>query len=291
VILLLIHEPMKIDGKKIAQTIYDELKIKIQDSPTKPCLWAILVWDSASPSLRYIKQKRKFAEQIWMEFTLFHYPADISESSLLDHIKEINKDNSVSGYIVQLPLPQHIDTHKIFQAIDPSKDIDWFHPLNQWKLMLWDESWFIPCTPKWILRLLNEYDITLAWKKVVILGRSNIVWKPMALLCINAWATVVSCNSQTPDFTMYTKDADIVILATGQAHILTESMIGSNTVVIDVGFSIIDWKLQWDATYDTILKQWNLITPVPGWVGPMTVAMLIEQCYIAHQKSLWKRKQ
>ncbi len=281
---------MKLDGKLLAAKIYDSLKTEISKEEQKPCLWAILIGDSNSPSLRYIKQKRKFAESIWMNFQLFQYPETISETQLIWEIQKVNTDKSISWYIVQLPLPPHIQTHNIIRAIDPEKDIDWFHPENQGKVMIWDNSGFIPCTPKWILKLLEEYNITLAWKKIVIIGRSNIVWKPMTLLCINAGATVISCNSQTPDIREYTKNADIVILATGQAAILWADMIGQHTVVIDVWFSLIGGQIVWDARYQEILEQGNSITPVPGWVGPMTVAMLLTQCYDAFKKQTWKTK-
>jgi len=241
----------------------------------------VLVWDN-EVSLRYIKQKRKFAEKIWMGFELFRYPEDISEDELVKELHILNENSEVSGYIVQLPLPSHINSIRVIENISPKKDVDWFHPENQWKVVIWDSSWFPPCTPAGVIKMLEYYDISLTWKKVSIIGRSNIVWKPLTQMCINAGATVSCLNSSTPDIAEYTWNSDIVISATGQANILKADMIDKKCVVIDVWFSVIDGKIHGDADYESILARWNAITPVPGWVGPMTVAMLLTNTYRAH---------
>lgn len=274
---------MILDGKKLAADIYNDLSEKIKKSPSIPTLGAVLVGNN-SASLRYIRQKQKFSEKIGMNFELFRFPEDISEEQLREEIHKLNENDSISWYIVQLPLPSHIDSLRIIRNIHPLKDVDGFHPENQWKVMIGDETGFVPCTPAGVMELLKEYNIALSRKKVVILGRSNIVGKPLALLCINAGATVISCNSHTPDIHTYTKDADIVICATGQAHLLQVDMVSAEAIIIDVGFSVIDEKIYGDADTTWFLSQGNPITPVPGWVGPMTVAMLLSNTYNAHSK-------
>lgn len=275
---------MILDGKIIASEIYEELKKNIALSDTQPHLWAVLVGDD-SVSLRYIRQKRKFAEKIGMHFTLFQFPENITEEELKWEIGKLNVSPDISGYIVQLPLPKHIDALRIIRNIDPRKDVDGFHPENQGKIMIWDATGFAPCTPAGIMKMLEYYNISLRWKKVTIIGRSNIVGKPLTQMCINAGASVSCLNSSTPDIREYTEISDIVVCATWQAHILKADMISSECRVIDVWFSVIDDKVLWDADYEAIIKQWNDITPVPGGVGPMTVATLLSNTYLAYKHS------
>lgn len=276
---------MYICGKKIASEIYNELQQKISLLEKKPTLGAILVGNN-SESLRYIGQKRKFAEKTGIHFELLHLPENVSQEDLLSHIWAWNSSENISGYIVQLPLPKHIDSTRIIASILPKKDVDGFHPENQGKVMIGDESGFVPCTPAGVLHILASEGISLSGKKICIIGRSNIVWKPLALLCINAWATVTSCNSQTPYLKEFTEHADIVICATGHAGLLRADMISKDCIVIDVGFSVIDGKIHGDAATEEIHEQGNRITPVPGGVGPMTVAMLLSHTYTAH---LWNK--
>jgi len=271
---------MIIDGKKIAQKIYDELKQKISKLDQKPTLWAILVWEN-SPSLRYVNQKHKWAEYIGMNFELKTFPENVTEKELLEFIEKWNNDDNISWYIVQLPLPKHINDENVINAIKPEKDVDGFHPENQWKILIWDETAFAPCTPAWVMWIFEDLNINLAWKEVVVIGRSNIVWKPVAVMLINAWATVISCNSKTLDITKYTKTADIVICAAWKPHLLKLENINDKTVVIDVGFTVVDWKIYWDADFEAINNNWNLITPVPGGVWRLTVANLMKNTYKA----------
>ena len=272
---------MILDGKKLASKIYTDLTEKIKSLEQKPTLGAVLVWDNAA-SLRYIRQKQKFSEKIGMNFKLFQFEESISEEELLQEIKALNNDSDISGYIVQLPLPDHINPLQIIQNIEPRKDVDGFHPENQGKVMIGDNSGFTPCTPAWVMQIFKEYNISLESKKIVVLGRSNIVGKPLTMLCINAGATVISCNSKTPDISLYTRSADIVICATGQSHILKAQMVSDTCVIIDVGFSVIDDTVYGDADTQKFIDRWNSITPVPGWVWPMTVAMLLSNTYKAH---------
>ena len=276
---------MILDGKKLAGEIYNELSKKIQKLEKKPTLWAVLVWDN-SASLRYIWQKKKFSEKVGINFNVFKFPTSISEEELLYEIKKLNQDSDVSWYIVQLPLPKHIDALRVIRNIDPKKDVDGFHPENQWKIIIGDETGFAPCTPAWVMRIFSNYNIQLSWKKIVILGQSNIVWKPMAMMCINAGASVTSCNNLTPDISLYTLEADIIITATGVVGLITPEIVKKDAIIIDVGFSIHDGQISWDACYKELLTQWNTITPVPGWVGPMTVAMLLTNTYNAYMRNI-----
>lgn len=266
---------MIIDWKKVAKEIYDNLKKEIKNSSKNYSLSAILVWKN-SPSLRYIKQKEKWANYVGIEFNLLNFDDNISEKELLEEIEKLNLDEKTTAFMVQLPLPKHINSEKIINSISPKKDADWFHPINLWKLVLWDKKALVSCTPAGIMKLLENYKIELSGKNITVIWRSNIVWKPVANLLINAWATVTICNSKTKNLEFYTKNSDIIIVATWIPHLLKANMINKNSVIIDVWFSVVDWKIIWDADSYNIEKQGNLITPVPGWVWPMTVAMLMK---------------
>lgn len=272
---------MILDGKLIASEIYENLSLKIEKLEDKPCLWAILLWNDAV-SHRYIGQKKKFAEKIWMDFKLFQFESDISEDDLKSEILKLNVDKSISWYIVQLPLPEHIDTLRMIRNIDPKKDVDGFHPENQGKIMIGDITGLPPCTPAGVMKIFKHYDIELSGKKICILGQSNIVWKPMAVMCINEGATVSSLNHLTPDISLYTKEADIIISATGQAHLISPEIVKANAIIVDVGFSVKDGKIYGDADFTRLEERWHTITPVPGGVGPMTVAMLLQNTYNSH---------
>ena len=272
-----------LSGKKIAANIYSKLEKNIADLERKPTLGAVLIWDNDSPSFRYIKQKRKFAEEVGMNFELFQFPVTITEESFIQEIYKLNHNNAISGYMVQLPIPEHIDINRVIRNIHPKKDVDGFHPENQWKIMIWDTTWLSPCTPAGVIEIFKQYKIKLTWKNVVVLWQSNIVGKPVSQMCINQWATVISCNHNTPDISLYTKHADIIISATGHIWLLSPEIVNPQTVIIDVGFSVKDWKIYWDAQFEKLLAQGNAITPVPGWVWPMTVAMLLSNTLKAHE--------
>lgn len=272
---------MIIDWKQIALNIYDKIKWEVASLDKKPCLWAILVWNNSS-SIRYINQKRKWAEYTWIDFKLITFPDNISELDLLKQVKEFNHNHDISWYIVQLPLPKHINEKSIINTIDPKKDVDWFHPINQWKILIWDNSWLVPCTPAWIMQIFNSEDIDLVWKEVTVIWKSNIVWKPITSLLINAWSTVTSCNSKTKDLKAHTKKSDIVVVATWIPWLLKENMLKENSIIIDVWFTVIDWKIHWDAETKKIDEAWHLITPVPGWVWALTVAMLMSNTLKAY---------
>lgn len=273
---------MIIDWKYIAESIYNDLEKQVKIFKTKPCLWAILVWNNPA-SERYIRQKQKFAQMIWINFELKRLDENISEKELLEEINKFNLDKNISWYIVQLPLPKAINELNIINNISQKKDVDGFHPENQGKLLIWDESSFIPCTPAGIIEILNYLWEKLSSKIITVIWRSNIVWKPITNLLINAWATVISCNSKTPDISEFTKKSDIVILAAWSPGLLKKEMIKKDAIIIDVWFTIIDNKIYWDASFEEIEKAWNKITPVPGWVWALTVAMLMKNTIKAYR--------
>ncbi len=277
---------MILNGTNVALSIYAEIKQQIDSLQSRPTLWVILIGDTAE-SKKYVAQKKKWAEKVGMHFELFTFEATMSQEKLVEYIQKLNNNPEISGFMVQTPLPKHIDTQQVMQTIIPSKDVDGFHPENQWKVLIGDNSGLTACTPAGIMKLLEVSHIHLPWKKVVVLGKSNIVGKPLTMLLVNAWATVTSCNSKTPDITVFTRDADIVISATGVPGILSHTDIWKNTIVIDVGFTIKDDKILWDADFENIDAQGNLITPVPWGVWPMTVAMLLSNTLIAYKRHLW----
>jgi len=274
---------MILDWKEIAGKIYEDIKNKVSVLAKKPWLGVILVWNS-SASLSYISQKEKWAKYAWINFYLTKLEENISQDELEKEIIRFNQNPEVSWFIVQLPLPRHIDEQKIINLINPEKDVDWFTKENIGALFLWDKTGLIPCTPKWIKRLLDEYNISLVWKNVVIIWRSNIVWKPLSLLFINEWATVTICNSKTKNIKEFSLKADIVVSAVWKPNLVTKDMINPGSVIIDVWFNKIDWKIMWDCDFEGLEWQ-NYITPVPGGVWPMTVAMLIENTYLAFLKN------
>ncbi len=273
---------MLLNWKKIAWEIYEEIKNEVKNLKKKPKLSVVLVGNNPA-SLRYVAQKEKWASYCWFDYELIHLDEKISQKDLLWILDKLNNDENVSWYIVQLPLPKHIDENKIINSINPKKDVDWFHPENQWKILIWDNSWFVPCTPAWIMEILKRQNIDFYWKQAVVIGRSNIVWKPATTLLINSWATTTSCNSKTPNISNYTKYADIVVVAVWKPGLLKASMIKKDSIVIDVWFTVIDWKIYWDCETEEIDKLWAKITPVPGWVWAMTVAMLMKNTLKAYK--------
>lgn len=266
---------MIIDWKKLAWKIYDEIKTEVSKNNKKPTLVAVLVWKNSS-SIRYINQKRKWAEYVWINFRLEEFDENIKERELLAKVKEYNNDENINWYIVQLPLPKHINSTKIINSIHPKKDVDGFNPVNQWKILIWDNNWFAPCTPAWIMEVIKDEKVELEWKVVCVVWRSNIVWKPITAMLINAWATVISCNSKTKNIAKHTTQADIIVVAAWKPEILKVNMLKVWALVIDVWFTVLDWKIYWDADTKLIDLVWSKVTPVPGWVWALTVAMLMK---------------
>jgi len=274
---------MILSGQPIAQDIYTRLAHLAEKSNTQP-YGAVIVVGENPDLLRYVQQKQKWAASIGFHFEKIHLPESVSQWALIDTIQKLNINPDIHGYILQLPLPKHLDVQRILPYIDPKKDIDGFCPVNQGKIVLGYTDGFQACTPKGIMKLFEYYDISLLGKDITVIGRSMIVGKPLSHLLTNAWATVTLCHSHTKNISFFTKNADIVIIAIGQPHFLKKEMLKKNAVVIDVGFCVRDGKIFWDADFENISPLWHDITPVPGGVGPLTVACLLENLREAFQK-------
>jgi methylenetetrahydrofolate dehydrogenase (NADP+)/methenyltetrahydrofolate cyclohydrolase len=277
------NKPM--DGSALAKKIRIRLKSEISQYVEKysvqPHLAVILVGaDPASET--YVRFKEKACNQVGMKSTVINKPADITESELIKTINALNEDNSVHGILLQLPIPKHIDSEKVINMIDPSKDVDGFSNENVAKLVK-NQDTLVPCTPLGITRLLDEYDIKSEGEHCVIVGRSQIVGKPMAQLMLQRNATVTICHSRTKNLKEITKQADILIAAVGRAHMIDESFVKDGATVIDVGVSRVDGKIQGDVDFDKVSQKAGFITPMPGGTGPMTIACLLEntlKCYL-----------
>lgn len=275
-------------GSEIAKKIKAKLAAKMQalkqEGKRLPKLCVVLVGNHPA-SLSYVTGKEKACREIGMENDLIRLPQDISEKALLDFIQKLNVDDAVDGILVQLPLPAHIDEHKVLFAIDPAKDVDGFHPISLGKLMLQEDT-FISCTPKGIMRILEEigYD-DLSGKKAVVVGRSNIVGKPVAQLLMNKHATVTVCHSRTENVEEIAAQADILIAAIGKPRYIHASWVKEGAVVIDVGINRDENnKLCGDVDFEAVKEKAAYITPVPKGVGPMTIAMLLENTLEAYEK-------
>ena len=269
-----------LDGKSLAKKIRQQLKSEINQFIEKglrnPSLAVILVGNDPASEV-YVKNKRKACEEVGINSLYIHLKEETPEEELLNIIEKLNKDEDVDGILVQLPLPKHINTQKVINAILPEKDVDGFHPENVGKLATGMKDVIIPCTPLGIWILLKEYGIQTFKKDVVIVGASNIVGKPMGLLFLrNEEATVSICHRNTKDLNKYTEDADILVVAVGKPNLITADMVKRDVVVIDVGINRLeDGRLVGDADFENIKEKAFAITPVPGGVGPMTVASLL----------------
>jgi len=265
-----------IDGKQVAQSYRLKLKeevARLKEQRIQPKLTVILIGeDPASQS--YVRGKEKAAQEIGMESDLIRLPEETGESELLHLIERLNADASVHGILVQLPLPKHIDESKVIFAIAPEKDVDGFHPVSVGKMMI-GEPTFLPCTPNGILHLIKEMNVPIAGRHVVVVGRSQIVGKPVGMLFLNESATVTYCHSKTADLGAMTRQADILIVAVGVPKLITADMVKPDAVVIDVGVNRVDGKLVGDVEFEAVKDVASMITPVPGGVGPMTITMLL----------------
>ena len=274
---------MIIDGRSIANAILRDLRMKVEKLTIQPRLSVILVWENPA-SLSYIKQKERSALISGIDFELRQFPVDTTEGRILDAIQELNRDARVHGFIIQLPLPKHIETNKIIEAIDPRKDVDGFTSQNIGKLFL-GTAQLISCTPKGVMRLLETIGVKISGENIVMVGKSNIVGKPLSLLLMNAWGTVTVCHKDTRNLGEFTKNADIIIVAAGCPGLVKKDTVRPGATIIDVGFTLVDGKICGDADFEE-LEPNCLISPVPGGVGPMTVAMLMENTYIAAKNQI-----
>lgn len=262
-----------IDGKKIAEKVIDNIKKEVDLLERKPKLAVILVGNNPASEI-YVRNKQKMALKLGFESIVLTLPADISEENLLEQIYILNEDVNINAILVQLPLPAHLNKQKILEAIEPLKDVDGFTTHNFGRLALGYFPCVVPCTPKGIVRLLDEYDISLEGKKVLVIGRSNIVGKPISLLMQNLNATVTMAHSKTKNLEELILSNDIIMSAVGIPNIVNQ--VSKGAVVIDVGINRTENGLKGDVNFELASENASYITPVPGGVGPMTIAMLME---------------
>ena len=266
-----------IDGKAIAQEVRAEWKVRadaLKARGVTPGLAVIIVGEDPASKV-YVTNKVKACAELGLHSEHIVMPADTSEAALLAKIKELNEDKKIHGILVQLPVPKHIASHKVLEAISPDKDVDGFHPMNVGALITGNMR-FAPCTPFGAMKLLEKCGVSVEGKHAVVVGRSNIVGKPMALLLLQANATVTICTSKTRELAKFTRDADILVVATGKPKMITGDMIKPGAAVIDVGINRMpDGKLCGDVDFDSAKEVAGWITPVPGGVGPMTITMLV----------------
>ena len=283
---LFLFMPNLIDGRAIAEKVYVDLRREIAELKTRkltPGLAVVLVGDNAA-SRAYVRSKDKMSRELGLNSVKLELPAATTQEELLAHVEQLNRDPAVHGILVQSPPPKQIDEAAVVLALDPRKDVDGFHPLNVAKLALGDETGFAPCTPLGVLRLLKETKIDIAGARAVVLGRSMIVGKPLALLLMQKGtdATVTVAHSRTRNLPEVTRSADILIAAIGQPNFVKAEHVRDGAVVIDVGINRVDdatsergYRLVGDVAFDEVSKKASAITPVPGGVGPMTIAMLM----------------
>jgi len=287
-----------LDGKKTSQELKEEIAAAVavlrQQGKKVPHLAAVIVGNDGA-SLTYVSSKVKACEQVGFQSTLVKLPEDTSEDALLEKVKELNANADIDGYIVQLPLPKHIDEEKVLLAVDPKKDVDGFHPANFGRMALELES-FIPATPYGIMQLLERYDIDTQGKHAIVIGRSHIVGRPISILLSQkgkyANATVTLAHSRTSDLKNLVLQADIVVSALGIPNFVTADMIKPGAVVVDVGITRVPdadapkgYRIVGDVDFDQVAPKTSFITPVPGGVGPMTIAMLLKNTLLARERS------
>jgi len=275
-----------LSGKEAAQALLSELEPKVKE--LDPKLVVVQVGDNPA-SASYIKQKLKSCEKISMRCEHKHLPEETTLEELMNIIEQLNTDSDVTGFIVQLPFPKHLEGHEpdVIKAIDPKKDVDGFGAYNLGKMLLSKEFEHLPpATPSGIIRLLEHYQIPVEGKHAVVVGRSNIVGKPIAIMLLNRSATVTVCHSKTEDLPSITKQADILICAVGKPKMITKDMVKQGAVVIDVGVNRTDEGLVGDVDFEEVKEIASAITPVPGGVGPMTVASLIRNCVRAKERQI-----
>ncbi|WP_291951680.1 bifunctional methylenetetrahydrofolate dehydrogenase/methenyltetrahydrofolate cyclohydrolase FolD [Campylobacter sp.] len=267
-----------LDGQKLSSQIKEKLKneaVELKNKGVEPCLAVILIGED-SASATYVNSKAKACEQCGIKSLVYKLDNNTTQNELLALINTLNYDDSVDGILVQLPLPNHINKDIILESINSNKDVDGFHPFNVGNLNLNLKRGFLPCTPLGVMKLLMHYGIKIKGSDVVVIGASNIVGRPMATLLLNANASVSICHIHTKDLKIYTKNADIVIVAAGCPNLLKDDMIKDGAIVVDVGINRVDGKIVGDVDFDNVSKKASFITPVPGGVGPMTIAMLLE---------------
>ena len=266
-----------IDGKELAKKIRANLKIECEELKKKNInskLAVIMVGEDPASKV-YVRNKSRACEDVGIKYEEYLLDSKITQKELIELIEKLNNDKTINGILLQSPIPSNLDINEAFRTISPEKDVDGFNPINVGKLVL-NQDTFVSCTPYGIMKMFEEYDIDLTGKNVVILGRSNIVGKPLIHCCLNKNATVTSCHSKTQNIAQKAKEADVLISAIGKANFVTADMVKDGAVVIDVGINRLDnGKITGDVDFESVKEKASYITPVPGGVGPMTIAMLI----------------
>lgn len=267
-----------IDGKALSAKLKNNLKNDVEalkGEGIETCLAVIIVGDNPASRV-YVNNKKKSCAELGIKSLEYALPEDTTEEELLSLIEELNSDDSVDGILCQLPLPKHICEKNVINSISPAKDVDAFHPENVGHIMIGDYT-FLPCTPAGVMEMLKEYGIEIAGKNCVVVGRSNIVGKPMTMLLLKENATVTVCHSRTKDLPSFTREADILVSAVGKVGLITADMVKENAVVIDVAINRLEnGKLCGDVDFENVKEKASFITPVPGGVGPMTIAVLMK---------------
>ncbi len=271
-----------IDGKVLAEKIYEELKLEVDKLKKKPALAVVLVGEDPASQV-YVNIKVKTCKKIGITSLMHKLDKDTSQEDLLKLVDKLNNNPDVNGILVQMPAPPQIDDPLIMKSVLPEKDVDGFHPLNIGKMVLGQPS-LQPCTPMGVMEMFKAYDIDLKGKEVVLIGKSVIVGRPMLELMLSANATVTTCHSKTKDLKAHTQKADIVVAAAGYPGLVTADMVKEGVVIIDIGTTKVDGKLKGDVEYEPVKEKASFITPVPGGVGPMTVACLMKNTLTAYKQ-------
>lgn len=268
-----------LDGKAVSEKRIELLREAIDESGLSPRLATVLVGDDPASAL-YVRMKHQACERVHIGSINVTLPVDATTERVVEAVRKLNADPEISGILVQLPLPGGIDQEAVIEAVSPEKDVDGFHPCNIGRLVS-GRPRFAPCTPLGIMNLLGEYGIELTGRRAVVVGRSIDVGRPMAALLLNADATVTVCHSRTNDLASVTREADLVVAAVGRPRFITEEMVGQGTTVVDVGTNRVDGRLVGDVDFEAVRERAAAITPVPGGVGPMTIATLMENTFAA----------
>lgn len=280
-----------IDGKLVAKTIREDLKNKISEAYDlfgKKFKLSVVIAGADPASEIYVRNKSKACEEAGIISETIKLNANVSQEELELTVKNLVKDESVDGILVQLPLPKGLDEKRVLKLIPPEKDVDGFSDNNIGRLTMFSEDALYACTPHGIMKLLEYYNVPLCGKHAVVVGRSNIVGKPMALMLLKKDCTVTICHSKTPNLAQYTKTADILVCAVGKKHLITADMVKDGVVVVDAGINRENGKIYGDVDFEEVNKKASLITPVPGGVGPMTITMLLYNTYIAGMRKINK---
>ena len=280
-----------IDGKALSEKVLKEIEkehSELEKKVGRKAGLAVIIVGENPASQIYVRNKIRACEKVGFHSETIRLDENITEENLLLEIEKLNNNSNIDGILVQLPIPKHIDGLKIINAISAEKDVDGFHTTNIGKMMIGDETGFLPCTPAGVVHMFEEYNINLEGKDVLVIGQSNIVGKPMTLLLIKKRATVQVCNSKTKNLSEKLQKADVVVAAAGSPKLVKASDVKEDVVVIDVGINRVDGKLCGDVDFEEVSKKASFITPVPGGVGPMTIAMLIKNTFKSYKQKIYK---